>query len=114
MISPHSHTRLYIGGEKVYRSDDRGDTWTPISPDLTRDLDPRVIPIMGKVWDPATTVSYNRSTTQLSTIVSIDESPLLEGLLYIGTDDGLVQVTEDGGKTGARPTSSRARRTARM
>ena len=53
---------------------------------------------MGKVWDPTTTVSYNRSTTQLSTIVSIDESPLLEGLIYVGTDDGLVQVTEDGGK----------------
>jgi hypothetical protein len=99
MISPHSHTRLYIGGEKVYRSDDRGDNWTAISPDLTRDVDPLLTPIMGKVWDPATTVSYNRSTTQLSTIVSIDESPLLEGLLYIGTDDGLVQVTEDGGKT---------------
>jgi photosystem II stability/assembly factor-like uncharacterized protein len=98
MISPHSHTRLYIGGEKVYRSDDRGDTWTPISPDLTRDVDPLTTPIMGKVWDPATTVSYNRSTTQVSTIVSIDESPLLEGLIYIGTDDGLVQVTEDGGK----------------
>jgi photosystem II stability/assembly factor-like uncharacterized protein len=98
MISPHSHTRLYIGGEKVYRSDDRGDSWTPISPNLTRDLDPRVIPIMGKVWDPLTTVSYNRSTTQLSTIVSIDESLLLEGLIYVGTDDGLVQVTEDGGK----------------
>ena len=98
MISPHSHTRLYIGGEKVYRSDDRGDNWTPISPDLTRDVDPLITPIMGKIWDPATTVSYNRSTTQLSTIVSIDESPLLEGLIYVGTDDGLVQVTEDGGK----------------
>ncbi len=99
LISPHSHTRLYIGGEKVYRSDDRGDTWNAISPDLTRDVDPLLTPIMGKIWDPATTVSYNRSTTQVSTIVSIDESPLLEGLLYIGTDDGLVQVTEDGGKT---------------
>ena len=99
MISPHSHTRLYIGGEKVYRSDDRGDTWNAISPDLTRDIDPLVVPIMGKVWDPATTVSYNRSTTQVSTIVSIDESPLLEGLIYVGTDDGLVQVTEDAGKT---------------
>jgi hypothetical protein len=110
MISPHSHTRLYIGGEKVYRSDDRGDSWTPISPNLTRDLDPRVIPIMGKVWDPATTVSYNRSTTQLSTIVSIDESPLLEGLIYIGTDDG---PFVGGGWYGARPTNSRALRSAR-
>jgi photosystem II stability/assembly factor-like uncharacterized protein len=98
IISPHSHTRLYWGGSRVYRSDDRGDHWTPISPDLTRELDPAKIEIMGKLWDPAKTVSWNQATTQLSTIVSIDESPLLEGLLYVGTDDGLLQVTEDGGK----------------
>ncbi len=53
---------------------------------------------MGKMWDPATTVSWNRATTALSNIVSVDESPLLEGLLYVGTDDGLLQVTENGGK----------------
>ncbi len=52
---------------------------------------------MGKVW-PADAVARNESTTALSNIVSIDESPLLEGLIYVGTDDGLVQVTEDGGK----------------
>ena len=54
---------------------------------------------MGKMWDPATTVAWNRATTTLSTIVSLDESPLLEGLLYVGTDDGLLQMSEDGGKT---------------
>ena len=52
---------------------------------------------MGKVW-PADSVALNASTTALSNIVSLDESPLLEGLIYVGTDDGLVQVTEDGGK----------------
>jgi len=52
---------------------------------------------MGKVW-PTDSVSYNQATTALSTIVSLDESPLLEGLLYVGTDDGLLQVSEDGGK----------------
>jgi hypothetical protein len=53
---------------------------------------------MGKNWKPETTVSWNRATTALSNIVSMDESPLLEGLLYAGTDDGLLQVSEDGGR----------------
>ena len=52
---------------------------------------------MGKVW-PADSVAYHESTTALSNVVSLDESPVLEGLLYAGTDDGLLQVTEDGGK----------------
>jgi photosystem II stability/assembly factor-like uncharacterized protein len=98
IVSPHSSRRLYYAGNHVYRSDDRGDTWVGISPDLTRALDRTKIPIMGKVW-PADSVSYNEATTTLSTITAIDESPLLEGLIYVGTDDGLVQVTEDGGKS---------------
>ena len=104
IISPFSHTRLYWGSQYLYRSDDRGDHWTKISPDLTRNLDPHVIPIMGKVWDPATTVAYNNATTTLSDIVAIDESPLLEGLIYVGTDDGNLQITEDGGKTWRKTT----------
>ena len=52
---------------------------------------------MGKVW-PRDSVALNTSTTALSNVVSLDESPLLEGLIYAGTDDGLIQVTEDGGK----------------
>ncbi len=48
---------------------------------------------MGKMWDPATTVAYNNATTTLSTIVSLSESPLLEGLIYVGTDDGNLQIT---------------------
>jgi photosystem II stability/assembly factor-like uncharacterized protein len=99
IISPHSPTRLYFGSSRLYRSDDRGDHWMAISPDLTRNLDPRTIPIMGKVWDPATTVAYNNATTPLSTIVSLDESPLAEGLIYVGSDDGVLSVTEDAGKT---------------
>ncbi len=82
----------------MYRSDDRGDTWTRISGDISRNLNPADIPIMGKKWDPQTTVSWGNATTALSNAVALDESPLLEGLLYVGTDDGLLQVTEDGGK----------------
>ena len=97
IISPHNAHRLYWATQYVYRSDDQGDTWTRISPDLSRQLDPFNIPIMGKVW-PRDSVALNTSTTALSNVVAIDESPLLEGLLWVGTDDGLVQVTEDGGK----------------
>lgn len=97
IISPHSSSRLYWATQYVYRSDDRGDTWTRISPDLTRQLDPFAIPIMGKVW-PRDSIALNTSTTALSNVVSIDESPLLEGLIYAGTDDGLLQITEDAGK----------------
>jgi photosystem II stability/assembly factor-like uncharacterized protein len=107
IISPHSPSRLYWASQYVWRSDDRGDTWTKISGDLTRNLDWRVQPIMGKVWDPVPAgatpsihdpISLHESTTALSNVVALEESPLLEGLIYAGTDDGLLQVTEDGGK----------------
>jgi hypothetical protein len=97
IISPHTPRRLYWASNYLYRSDDRGDSWTRISPDLSRNLNRDEIAIMGKVWGPDA-VARNESTTALSNIVSLDESPLLEGLIYAGTDDGLVQVTEDGGK----------------
>ena len=99
IISPHSHTRLYWGSQFLYRSDDRGDHWARVSPDLTRHLEWQTLPIMGKVWPlDGCAVELHTSTTALSNIVSIDESPLLEGLIYVGTDDGLLQVTEDGGQ----------------
>jgi photosystem II stability/assembly factor-like uncharacterized protein len=96
IISPHAPRRLYWASNYVYRSDDRGDTWARISPDLTRQLKWEELPLMGRIW-PADSVAYHESTTALSNVVSLDESPLLEGLIYAGTDDGLLQVTEDGG-----------------
>lgn len=98
IISPHSARRLYFAGHRVYRSDNRGDSWTVVSGDLTRNLDRAQIPIMGKVW-PADAVAYMQATTTLSTITALDESPLLEGLLYTGTDDGVIHVSENGGTT---------------
>ncbi len=98
MISPHSPSRLYWATQCVYRYDDRGDTWTRVSPDLSRNLDPYAIPNHGQGVGPRDSVALNTSTTALSNVVSLDESPLLEGLIYAGTDDGLIQVTEDGGK----------------
>ena len=101
LISPHSNTRLYFTSQRVYRSDDRGDTWTPISPDLTRNLDRNQLEVMGKVWS-VDTVAKNRSTSAFGNIVSLTESPLVEGLIYAGTDDGLVQVTADAGQNWRR------------
>src|SRR4029079_13945135 len=71
---------------------------TAVSGDLTRNLDRTKIPIMGKIW-PEDSVAYMKAPTRVSTLTALDESPLLEGLLYAGSDDGLIQVTEDGGKT---------------
>jgi len=96
LISPHSHTRIYFAANKVFRSDDRGNTWEVISDDLTRQLDRNKIPVMGRIW-PMDAVAKNASTSRYGNIVALDESSLVEGLLYVGTDDGLIQVTEDGG-----------------
>ncbi len=98
IVSPHSHTRLYIGSQRLYRSDDRGDSWEPVSPDLSRDLDRNRLKVMGRVWS-VDAVAKNASTSFYGNIVALNESPLVEGLIYVGTDDGLVQVTEDGGET---------------
>ncbi len=96
IISPHSHTRLYIAAQRVFRSDDRGDSWTAVSPDLTRQIDRNRLPVMGRVWS-VDAVAKNTSTSFYGNIVALCESPVREGLLYAGTDDGLVQVSEDGG-----------------
>lgn len=96
IICPHSHTRLYFGANILFRSDDRGNTWKAVSGDLTRQLDRNQLKVMGKIWGP-NAVSKNASTSLFGNIVSLSESPLKEGLLYVGTDDGLIQVSEDGG-----------------
>jgi photosystem II stability/assembly factor-like uncharacterized protein len=96
MISPHSHTRLYFAANKLFRSDDRGDTWKAISGDLTRQIDRNKLPVMGKVWGPDA-VAKNASTSFYGNIVALTESPKKEGLIYVGTDDGLIQATSDGG-----------------
>lgn len=97
LISPHKNTRLYFAANKLFRTDDRGDTWTVISPDLTRQLDRNSLPVMGKIQS-IDAVAKNASTSYYGNIVSLTESPKVEGLIYVGTDDGLVQVTEDGGQ----------------
>ena len=101
LVSPHSPTRLYLASQRVWRSDNRGDSWTLVSKDLTRNQNRMLLPIMGKQqsWDSPWDI-YAMST--FNTITSLAESPKQEGLLYAGTDDGLIQVSEDGGKNWRR------------
>lgn len=94
LLSPHSHTRLYAAANKVFRSDDRGNTWQVISGDLTSGIDRNTWPVMGKYWS-IDAVQKDVSTSLFGTIVAFDESPVKENLLYAGTDDGLIQVSED-------------------
>lgn len=96
-ISPHDHKRLYFAANRLFRSDDRGDSWKAVSPDLTRQLDRDKLPVMGKQWGPDAVFKHG-STSLYGNIVALAESPKQEGLLYVGTDDGLIQVSEDGGK----------------
>lgn len=97
IISPHNHKRLYFAANKLFRSDNMGDTWEVISPDLTRQLDRNKIPVMGRIQS-ADAVMKNKSTSIYGNIVALDESPLQEDLIYVGTDDGLIRVTEDAGE----------------
>jgi photosystem II stability/assembly factor-like uncharacterized protein len=96
LLSPHSRTRLYFAAQRLFRSDDRGDSWRAVSPDLTAQIDRNQLKVMGRVWS-VDAVARNQSTSFYGNIVALDESPKLEGLLYVGSDDGLVQVSEDAG-----------------
>jgi photosystem II stability/assembly factor-like uncharacterized protein len=96
LISPHKSSRLYFAANKLFRSDDYGNSWTIVSEDLTRQIDRNTLPVMGKLWG-ADAVARHAFTSFFGNIVAISESPLKEGLLYVGTDDGLIQISEDGG-----------------
>ena len=98
LVSPHNATRLYFASQRVWRSDNRGDEWRAISSDLTKNQNRMALPIMGKVqsWDNAWDVD---AMSNYNTITSLAESPQQEGLIYAGTDDGIIQVTEDGGES---------------
>jgi photosystem II stability/assembly factor-like uncharacterized protein len=93
IISPHLNTRLYFAAQRVFRSDDRGSAWTPISGDLSRQLDRNQLEAMGRI-QKVDAVAKSTSTSQYGNIVSMSESTLTEGLIYVGTDDGLIQVLE--------------------
>lgn len=96
LVSPHKPSTIFFASQRVWKSENRGDSWTAISGDLTRNQDRLTLPIMGSTqswdnpWDVAAMSNYN-------TITSLAQSPKNENLIYAGTDDGIIQVTEDGG-----------------
>jgi len=97
LISPHQSNRLYFAANKLFKSEDGGNTWIEASGDLSRQEDRNKAKVMGEVWG-IDAVFKNVWTSPYGTIVALDESPKQEGLIYAGTDDGLVQITEDGGQ----------------
>ncbi|MHB1194859.1 MAG: VPS10 domain-containing protein [Longimicrobiales bacterium] len=93
ILSPHDSRTIYLGGNHLFRSTDRGDTWRIISPDLsTGDT------AFANPWSGGMTRDASGAETHASAI-SISESPLTPGVLWVGTDDGNVQLTRDGGLT---------------
>ncbi len=98
LVSPHSPTTLYFASQRVWKSENRGDSWEAISGDITRNEERLDLPIMDKKqswdspWDVLAMSNYN-------TITSLAESPVQEGILYAGTDDGLLNISEDGGSS---------------
>lgn len=97
-ISNHKGSRLYFCANKVFRSEDRGNTWTVISEDLTRQIDRNKLPVMGRIQS-IDAIAKNTSTSEYGNIVAFSESPLNADILYVGTDDGLIQISENGGRT---------------
>lgn len=101
LISPHDPARLFYASQRVWRSDDRGDSWTAISGDLSRGLDRLDLPMMGRLWSWDSPWDLF-AMSKYGTITSLAQSPLVADLLYAGTDDGVIQVSEDGGQSWTR------------
>ena len=101
LVSAHNPQRLYFASYRLWRSDNRGDSWTAISGDLTRNEDRMQLPIMGRQWSWDAGWDF-LAMSQYNTITSIGESPLDENILYVGTDDGIIQATSDGGENWRR------------
>ena len=96
LISPHNNKRIYMAANFLFRSEDQGSNWKTISPDLTRNENRDNLKVMDKYW-PADAVAKNKSTSLLGTIIALTESKVQKDLLYTGSDDGVLSVTEDGG-----------------
>ena len=97
LVSPHNPAHLYFASYRVWKSESRGDDWEPISGDLTRNEERIELPIMGRQqswdnpWDVGAMSNYN-------SITSLSESPVKEGVLFAGTDDGHIQISQNGGQ----------------
>jgi len=97
LISPHDNNRIYFGSQRVWRSNNQGNVWTAISEDLTTNTNRYELALMDRVW--STDALYdNGAMSKYATLTALEESPLVEGLLYTGSDDGLIHISEDGGE----------------
>ena len=101
LISPHNPDRIYYAAEYLFASDDRGNNWQKISPDLTRQIDRNKLPVMGRVQS-VDAIAKNASTSIYGAAIALSESPVQQGLIYVGTDDGVISVTEDNGASWRR------------
>lgn len=96
-VSAHDHNTIYYGGSYLFKSTDRGDSWTRLGGDLTTGVDRSKLAIFGKISDKST-LSRNDGVQEYPTITTLSESPLTPNVLWAGTDDGNLQVSRDGGK----------------
>ena len=96
-VSAHDPKRIYFASQRVWRSDDRGDSWTPISGDLTKNENRMHMPMMGRTWSVEAGWDLY-AMSNFHTIANFAESPVDENILWVGTDDGIIQVTTDGGE----------------
>ncbi|MGC0773776.1 MAG: hypothetical protein WB543_12650, partial [Candidatus Acidiferrum sp.] len=103
-VSAHDHNTIYYGGNYLFKSTDRGDSWTRLGGDLTTGVDRNKLEIFGKVPDK-NTLSRHDGVEDYPTITTLSESPVTANVLWVGTDDGNLQVTRDGGKTWKNVTS---------
>jgi photosystem II stability/assembly factor-like uncharacterized protein len=101
LVSPHRASRVYFGSQRLWRSDDRGQSWKPVSGDLTLARNRYEQRFFGRVWS-VDALHDNGAMSKYATTTSIAESPRKEGVLIVGTDDGLVQTSDDGGATWQR------------
>jgi photosystem II stability/assembly factor-like uncharacterized protein len=92
VLSPHDKNTVYFGGNVLFKSTDFGKTWRAISPDLTTNDPEKQKSAGGPVWEENTTAEYH------CTIISVAESPARPGMIWVGTDDGNLQLTTDGGQ----------------
>lgn len=101
VFSHYDSTRVYALGSRLARSDNRGDDWTFVSPNISRQIDRDTLEVMGRIW-PDNAVWKHVYTNEYGIGVAFSESRLDRNLMYVGSDDGLIHVTEDGGTTWRR------------
>ncbi len=98
LVSGHDHRTIYYAGNYLFKSSNRGESWTRLGGDLTTGVDRNKLAVFGKVPDK-TTLSRHDGVQEFPTITTVSESPMTPNVLWVGTDDGNLQVTRDAGKT---------------